>query len=262
MSSQNSLSMQAPRLFHKAGYGLDKFILVGKHKLHYVEAGNGDPVVLIPGSHTTCRAWNRLMPLLGEHYRILALDYPGVGNSDKPRKGFNYTLQEQTDLIAVMVKQLGLNKVNLIGGLYGGAIAFDFAARYTGLVNKIVSIEGGVIQPENAKSAPHEYRVKLPLVGDLLGRIARRSSTSLEEEARGIKSPVLYLYGTRSDLNKIALNKNIEYLKKYLPHAWIVSLEGGIHDLVLQKPVEVADLILEFLRPRSAPSLAIPEKQK
>jgi pimeloyl-ACP methyl ester carboxylesterase len=311
LSSQNSASTVPHRLFRKAKYGIDKFILVGLYKIHYVEAGQGEPIILIPGSYSTYRAWNRLLPVLGKEHRLLALDYLGVGDSDKPRKGFGYTIQEQTDLIAEMVKQLGLKRVSLIGGSYGGDIVFDFAARYAELVNKIVSIEGGVIRPDKMKAAPLEYCLKFPVIGDLfvqvarsgalnrpaaraiVGKwypymtpsdreetleqvnsnvktasripwykisIARKTSGSIAEEAKGIKSPVLYLYGTKSNTREILLDKNIEYLKQYLPQAWIVALEGGIHDLALQKPEEVADLILEFLRVKPTPTLSKPKR--
>jgi pimeloyl-ACP methyl ester carboxylesterase len=304
LGPEHSSKPGLPRTFRRAKYGMDKFALVQKYKIHYVEAGQGEPVLLIPGSFTTYRVWNRLMPLLSVKYKLLALDYLGVGDSDKPRRGFDYTVQEQTDIIALMVRQLSLGKVNLIGGSYGGTIVFDFAARYPDLVGKIVSIEGGVIKPDKMKGDPMEYCLKFPVVGDLFVQvvrtgvlngpavrevagkwypemthedkhevlhqieansrsasripwykisIARKTSKNIEEEAKSIKSPVLYLYGTKSDFKTILLDRNIEYLNKYLPQAWIVALEGGIHDLAMQKPAEVADLILEFLDKKLEP---------
>jgi pimeloyl-ACP methyl ester carboxylesterase len=285
-------------------FGVDKFVTVQKYKLHYVEAGEGYPVILIPGSYSTYRAWSRLVPLLSGEYRLLALDYLGVGDSDKPRQGFNYTIQEQADIIAAMVRQLNLGKVNLIGGSYGGAIVFDFAARFPEMVDKIVSIEGGVVKPDHPGIEPLEYCLKFPVIGDLFVQIvrtgilnkpaarvvsgkwypvmthedkhevlkqiesnsrtalripwykisiARKTSPDIEEIAKSIKSPILYLYGTKSDFKKILLEKNIQYLRTYLPQAWIVALEGGIHDLAMQKPAEVANLIREFLQKRLAP---------
>ena len=243
------------------------------------------------------------MPLLAGDFRLLALDYVGTGDSDKPLKGFDYTIQEQTDIIVKMVRQMGLDKVSLIGGSYGGAIVFDFAARYPDLVNKIVSIEGGVVKPDKIKGDPLEYCLKFPVIGDIFIRVvksgmlnkpaarvvagrwyssmtptdkkevmeqiasdaksaarvpwykislARKISKDLEEEAKSIKSPVLYLYGTKADFKEIHLEKNIKFLATYLPHAWIEAVEGGIHDLAMQKPSEVADLILEFLRHKQA----------
>jgi hypothetical protein len=68
------------RVFHKAKFGVDRFILVQTYKIHYVEAGASEPVILIPGFAST--RWNRLMPLL----EILASG-SGLrwdGDSDKP----------------------------------------------------------------------------------------------------------------------------------------------------------------------------------
>jgi len=289
------------RVFHKAKFGVDRFILVQTYKIHYVEAGAGEPVILIPGSYSTYRVWNRLMPLLAGDFRVLALDYVGTGDSDKPLKGFDYTIQEQTDIIVKMIRQMGLDKVSLIGGSYGGAIVFDFAARYPELTNKIASIESGVVKPDKIKGSPMEYCLRFPVIGDIVVRVirsgvlnkpvakavagqwyssmtdtdrkevlehissnaksasripwykiglARKISGDIEEEAKGIKAPILYLYGTKSDFKEIHLEKNIKFLSTYLPHAWIVAVEGGIHDLAMQKPAEVGDLILDFLRSR------------
>ena len=59
-------------------------------RLHYVEAGAGEPILLIPGAFTTYRAWNRVLAGLSLHARVLAVDYVGVGDSDKPETGFDY----------------------------------------------------------------------------------------------------------------------------------------------------------------------------
>ena len=78
--------------------------------------------------------------------------------------------------------------------------------------------------------------------------LARKTSKDIEEEAKSIKSPILYLYGTKSNFKEIHLEQNIKFLTTYLPQAWIEAVEGGIRDLAMQKPAEVADMILEFLR--------------
>jgi len=287
------------RVFHKAKFGVDRFILVQTYKIHYVEAGAGEPVILIPGTYSTYRVWNRLMPLLAGDFRLLALDYIGTGDSDKPARGFDYTVQEQTDIIVRMVRQMGLDKVNLIGGAYGGAIVFDFASRYPELISKIVSIEGSVVKNDKIKGNPLDYCLKFPVIGDIFIRVvrsgvlkkpaakaiagqwyssmtpterkqvleqvnynvksatripwykmslARKMSKNIEEAAKSIKAPVLYLYGTKSDFKEIQLEKNIKFLTTHIPQAWIEAIEGGIHDIAMQKPEEVADLILEFLK--------------
>lgn len=280
-----------------AKYGEDIFVEVEKYRIHYVEFGAGDPVILIPGSFSTYRAFNRIIPLLSDHYRLLAPDYVGTGDSDKPKEGFGYTIEEQADLIAEMIDKLELGRAHLVGASYGGAIALNLAARYPDLVDKVVSIEGGVVRPEELPGDPMEFLLRYPIIGDLfIGTVrtgllnpvllrlvagkwypqmasddtkemleqlsynaksasripwhrvsmASRTSTNFEEEAKSIGTPVLYLYGEESDFREILVDRNIKFLETHLPNARIVGLEGGIHDLALQKPREVAGLILDF----------------
>jgi pimeloyl-ACP methyl ester carboxylesterase len=230
VEQENTQKQTPPRVFRKAKFGLDKFILLDLDRVHYIEEGKGEPVILIPGSYGTYRAWNHLIPFLAGHYRLLELDYD---------TGFKYTAQEQSDRIAKIVEQLNLGKANLMGGPSSGEIIFDFAARYANLVGKIVSIEGSVIKPENKTTTSGAwYKISL----------SRKNSINVEEEAKSIKSPVLYLYGTNSDNKGLQQEKNIEFFKNFLPQAWIVALEGAIHDIEMKSPAEVANIILDFLR--------------
>jgi pimeloyl-ACP methyl ester carboxylesterase len=255
LSSEKSTKKISQRIFHKARFGIDKFILVRRSKIHYVEAGQGEPVILIPGSYNTQRTWKRIMPLLAAEFRLLALDYIGTTDSGKQPEIPEFTLQEQTDIIAKMVRQIGLPKVNLIGGYYGGAAVYDFAARYPELVLKIISIEGSLISsdlnnpvPDVLSQAKNSFRVPWYKIN-----IGRKSTFNLEEEAKSIKAPLLYLFGTKSDIKRIQLVQNLEFLKTYLPHAWVVALEGSIHDLNTQQPQDIANILLEFLRKNLAP---------
>ncbi|HMK52662.1 MAG TPA: alpha/beta hydrolase, partial [Thermodesulfobacteriota bacterium] len=132
-------------VYSKSQHGTDKFVVAKGYNIHYVEVGEGDPVFLIPGAFSTYRHWNKVIPFLSNHYRLLCIDYLGVGDSDKPQSGFKYTIEEQGDLIADMMEKLQIPKVHIVGVSYGGAIALNIAARYPERVGKIVSIEGNGI---------------------------------------------------------------------------------------------------------------------
>ena len=283
-------------VYSKSKYGQDRFVVVQNRNIHYVEAGEGQPVLLIPGAWSTYRYWNRITPLLSKHYRLLALDYVGAGDSDKPRSGFRYTVEEQADLIAGIIEALQVSKVHIIGTSYGGSIALNLAARYPDRVGKIVSIEGNGMKHKKVPYRPMGGLLKWPLFGEvpisvtrsglldkiiakgLMGkawhplgdhereeiveiisqanktasripwyRISRTLVTSRDfgEEAKTIRIPILYLYGENSGYRGMA-EANAEFLKTHLPYVEVVSLKNGIHNLELQKPDEVANLILEF----------------
>ena len=58
--------------------------------LHYIEAGQGDPVLLLPGWPQDWYAWRKMVPLLvAQHRRVIVLDPRGYGDSDKPAGGYD-----------------------------------------------------------------------------------------------------------------------------------------------------------------------------
>jgi len=284
-------------VYLKPRYGTDKFISVQGYNLHYVEVGEGEPLLLIPGAFSTYRHWNRVIPYLSEHYKLLCLDYLGVGDSDKPKFGFGYTIEEQADLIVKMIEALQIDKVHILGVSYGGAIALNLAARYPEKVDRIISVEGNGVKHQNIPYRPMKGLLGWPVVGELsigvirsgiadrlvaksvMGKaweqmsevekreiveimaqnnkmasrvswhlISRTLETSRDftDQAKSIQNPVLYLYGGNSYYHGMA-ETNAEFLKSYLPNVEIVRFNDGIHDLELQKPKEVAALVLEFL---------------
>jgi pimeloyl-ACP methyl ester carboxylesterase len=131
----------------KAAIGTDRFAVVGGRNVHYVEAGTGQPVLLIPGAFSTYRVWNRVLPRLAEHYRVIAIDYVGAGDSDKPETGFDYTVAEQADVVAAFCRELRLEAPILAGVSYGSSIALAVAARHRDLPAMVCCIEGGAIVP-------------------------------------------------------------------------------------------------------------------
>ena len=157
------------RVYSNPEYGSDQFVLVRGYTIHYVEAGEGQPLLLIPGAFTTYRTWNRVLPELMLHNRVLAVDYLGVGDSDKPERGFGYTVEEQADVMAELIGALGLSRVNVMGASYGGAVALNLAARYPDLVERVVCIEGGaLITPEMLNYSRLGALVEWPVLGDIV----------------------------------------------------------------------------------------------
>jgi len=133
-----------PRLVEESTFGVDGYVIAKGYRLHYVEVGEGDSLVLIPSSFATCRNRQRLAPSLAKHFRVLALNYVGTGESDKPTKGFGYSPQQQSDVIAGFLDALGIARTHLMGVSYGGTIVLSFAGRHADRTGKVVSIEGYV----------------------------------------------------------------------------------------------------------------------
>jgi pimeloyl-ACP methyl ester carboxylesterase len=157
------------RLYSTAISGADRFVRVRGYDIHYVEAGAGRPILLIPGAFTTYRAWNRILAGLSPHARVLAVDYVGIGDSEKPERGFDYTVEEQADILAEMLLILRLSDVTVVGASYGGAVALNLAARFPDIVGRVVCIEGGaLITPEALHYSRLGTLVDWPILGDII----------------------------------------------------------------------------------------------
>ena len=158
------------RVYSRSEYGTDKFVVAGGYNVHYVEAGEGEPVLLISGVFSTYRHWNRMIPYLSKYYKLLCIDYLGAGDSDKPVSGFGYTIEEQADLIVKIMEALEIPKIRILGVSYGGAIALNLAARYPEKVDKIVSIEGNGIngnRHQKISYGPMQDFLRFPIFGEI-----------------------------------------------------------------------------------------------
>lgn len=183
-------------LYRPAALGRDRFAVVRGYNVHYVDAGDGPPIVLIPGAFSTYRVFNRVVPALAGTFRTIAVDYLGTGDSDKPVNGFRYSVDEQADIVAGLVEALGLSRPLLFGVSYGSAIALKIASRHPDVPGKIACIEGGVlVEPEVLNYSRMSAALGLPFFGDALmgvmksGLFDRMVSKTIMGEAWGRLSP-------------------------------------------------------------------------
>ena len=111
--------------------------------LHYVEAGAGPPIVLIPGWPQTWYAWRLVMPLLAAAgRRVIAIDPPGLGDSGPMPEGHAYDTGRVADVIHAAVKSLGIVKdVDVVGHDVGCWIAYSYATRHAQTVRHLVLLE-------------------------------------------------------------------------------------------------------------------------
>ncbi len=159
-----------------AEFGVDRFASVSGYRVHYVELGEGYPLVLVPPSFATYRNWKKVAPRMAEHFRVLAVDYLGTGDSDKPKRGFLYSPGEQADIIAGLLDALGIERAHLMGVSYGGTIVLSFAGRHPERTGKVVSIEGYATLEKGLPGGwgPRKtLLLSLPVIGDLLCLLVR-----------------------------------------------------------------------------------------
>lgn len=111
-------------------------------RLHYVIGGppEGEMVVLLHGWPQTWYTWRRVMPALASAgYRVVAVDYRGAGESEKPQGGYDKATMAQD--IRALVRELERTKINLVGRDIGVMVAYAYAAQWPEEVSKLVMLD-------------------------------------------------------------------------------------------------------------------------
>ncbi|MCW1840449.1 alpha/beta fold hydrolase [Prosthecomicrobium hirschii] len=107
--------------------------------LHYLTAGQGDPVLLVHGIPQTSYEWRHIMPRLAERYTVIAPDLRGLGDSSRPATGYDKKTIA-ADLWA-LTRRLGIDRFHLAGHDWGGPVAFSLAAHHREAVKSLAILD-------------------------------------------------------------------------------------------------------------------------
>ncbi len=129
-------------------------------RFHYLRAGKGPTVVLIAGFPQTVYAWRKVIPLLSEHYDVIALDLPGQGDSDKPTAGYDTATAARR--VNGFLKTIGVGRHFLVGHDVGSWVAYPYAHEFKteldGVVFLDANIPGVTLQPFINVADPDYWR--------------------------------------------------------------------------------------------------------
>lgn len=105
-----------------------RFLTVDGVKLHYIGKGQGPVVLLIHGNGTSVEDWvvSEVFDRLGATHRVIAVDRPGFGYSDRPRSTM-WTAKAQAELLSGALRQLGAEHPILVGHSWGTLVALAMA---------------------------------------------------------------------------------------------------------------------------------------
>jgi pimeloyl-ACP methyl ester carboxylesterase len=128
------------------------FIEAGDLNVHYLEHGEGDPVLLVHGNWATSSWWEPVFERLPAGYRGLAPDMRGRGRTEGP--DHDYTIPELTADLFAFADVLDLQDFHLVGHSLGSAIAMEAALKQPGRVHTLT-----VVAPAWVDGMPAAYAV-------------------------------------------------------------------------------------------------------
>ncbi len=140
MAVKKAKAVKAPKAKKTTRPEIANSIKTGKFKTNYHDRGKGYPVVFLHGSGpgvTAYANWSKVMPLMEDEYRVIAPDLVGFGYTERV-KGQTYSMRVWVQQTVELFDALGIEKANLVGNSFGGALALSMAIEHPERVNKLV----------------------------------------------------------------------------------------------------------------------------
>ncbi len=222
--------------------------------VYYEAAGEGAPVLLIPGLGVDVNYFRKIIVRLATNHRVVAFDPRGAGQSGKPDEP--YTIDGMADDAVGLLAHLGVDRITVIGCSMGGRIALSLTLDHPELVERLV------LAATSPRLPPERFPSRRWLVMNVLSRIPlpksvdaqphyawehqRRASRSFDVTARlgEIEVPTLVIHG--SDDHMVPFSYGLEMAER-IPNARLVEFSGGHRALFSEHAGRLAEEVDRFM---------------
>lgn len=249
-------------------------VMIDGMKIHYLDEGQGSPVLLLHGWGASVACWRPLIGALSDSLRFIALDFPGCGESDLPARPL--TTEDYARLVEQFLAHLGLTEFSVIGHSHGGRVIMKLAGEGRIHPSRIVLIDAAGIKPK--KSFRKSVRVAtfktirrlltLPGIrnhtGDLLDAarahfgssdynnappVMRQTLVNLVNDDMtallpNITAPTFLIWGDRDTATPLYM---AHILEQTIPDTGLCVFEGTDHFSFLRQPARTAAIVKSFL---------------
>lgn len=245
-------------------------------KINYEIRGEGDVVLLLHGWGSNIKLFDGLMSVISAKYRAVALDLPGFGESDEPKKPWE--VSDYVDFVLKFIDFLGVKKVILLGHSFGGRIIIKMLSEkpLPFEVSKVILTGSAGIKPKKTakqkfrlsvykllkgilnsepikkafpdalealrkKNGSADYNSATPVMRATLVKVVNEDLTHLLQK---ITPPVLLIWGKNDMATPIA---DGELMEKLIPEAGLVKIDNAGHYSFLEQPYIFHRVISSFL---------------
>jgi len=233
-----------------------KYITMPDGKKIYCEIyGEGEPLLLLHGNGDSINTFKNQIPEFAKYYQVIAIDTRGQGKStDNDTESFNYHIFEK-DLEEV-IRQLGLQKVNIVGWSDGAITGMLYAMEQPEKVHKLVLMGANLSSSEEAVTSKilsqtrkdidrlkKQNDPKNKTTIKLLEMILKEPNIPVSELSK-IKAETLVMAGEKD----LILEKHTQLIAQNIPHSELKIVKGETHFLPDENPVLFNSIVLEFLK--------------
>lgn len=252
-------------------------------KLNFRTLGTGEPLIIMHGVFGSSDNWQTLGKVFAESFKVYLVDLRNHGNSPHS-DDFDYDLMV-SDIVELMDDE-GLDKAHILGHSMGGKVAMHLATQHSGKVDKLIVVDiapkyypphhqeifrgfhsVNLSTLKNRKEADDQMAEVISNFGVrqfILKNLDRKKDGSfqwklnldaiesaIEKVGEGIEGEVsfdgnaLFIAGGNSDY---ITDGDHDLIRSYFQKATIVSLKGAGHWVHAEKPDELGEMVIEFLK--------------
>lgn len=124
-----------------------KYLKVNGYNIHYIESGNGDPIIILHGIPTWSYLWRNVLDKVGTDKRGIAFDLLGYGKSDFPEDSI-VSLDRQYQILKEFIEKMNFEKVTLVVNDLGSLVGLHYAGLHPEKINGLVLIEAAFMPAE------------------------------------------------------------------------------------------------------------------
>ena len=159
-----------------------RYVDISGCRVHYIDEGQGETILCLHGEPTWSYLYRKMIPILSNKHRVLAMDFIGFGRSDKFGDPGEYTFEMHRSTIAAFIEEMDLREITMVvqdwGGILGLRVATQMQDRFSRLVIMNTGLPTGDAPPTEGFMKWRAYASSTP---DLpCGAIVRRSAVNQE----------------------------------------------------------------------------------
>lgn len=245
--------------------------------IHYEVQGQGKAILLLHGWGCNTTYYAHLMNILSQKHKVIALDFPGFGQSEEPTTPWD--VSEYTDFVLTFLQELEIKEISLIGHSFGGRVIIKLATLEQKMIkiNRIVLIDPAGVKPKKTckqkmkiylykagknflmlpgikqlypdtlenlqqKNGSPDYRQASPMMRQILVKTVNEDLTPL---LPFIKQSTLLVWGELDTATPLA---DGQLMEKLIVDSGLVVLKNGSHFAYLEQKEYVGAVLDEYFK--------------
>jgi len=215
------------------------FLDIKNSKLHYVDEGRGEPILMVHGNPTWSFYYRHLIREFSKTHRVIAPDHLGMGLSDKPQN-YDYKLENHVINLITLVNTLELQNITLVVHDWGGAIGLGYATLCSENIKRIVILNSAAFV--DTKIPFRINLCRMPGIGEWLVQkhnmfASFATSMAVTKKLSAIsKKAYLYPYKTHDD--RIGIMRFVQDIPLEVTHKTyrvMKTIENGLNRIKAPK---------------------------